>query len=59
MGIENQLSYAESCFIINAMEFYWSTFKKDTSLSAESLKDYRKIIDKYIKLENQILKLKF
>lgn len=58
METDNQLTYAESCFIVNAMEFYWSTFKKETSLSEESLRDYRKIIDKYIKLESQILKLK-
>ena len=54
----DRITYAESCFIVNALEYYWATFKKETSLSEESLNDYRKIIDKYCKLENQIMDLR-
>ena len=54
----DRLTYADSCFIVNAMEFYWATFKKETTLSEESLRDFRKIINKYCKLENQILELR-
>ena len=56
--VNDRLTYADSCFIVNALEYYWATFKKETSLSEESLNDYRKIIDKYCKLENQIMDLR-
>lgn len=55
---DDRINYSESCFIVNAMEYYLGAFHKETKLSEESLRDYRKIIDKYCKLENQILELR-
>ena len=58
-GFKNdRITYADSCFIVNAMEYYLGAFHKETKLREESLKDYRNIIDKYCKLENQILELR-
>ena len=54
----DRITYPESCFIVNALEYYWATFKRETTLSQESLQDYRRIIEKYCKLEDQILNLR-
>lgn len=62
MEIENyyndRINYQESCFIINAMNYYLAAFKSKTDMSEESLEYYNKIIQKYTKLENQIMKLR-
>lgn len=62
MEIENyyndRINYQESCFIVNAMNYYLSAFKSKTDISEESLEYYNKIIQKYTKLENQIMKLR-
>lgn len=55
---DDRITYADSCFIVNAMEYYLGAFHKETQLSEASLKDYRNIIDKYCKLENQIMNLR-
>lgn len=54
----SRISYQESCFIVNAMNYYVANFLKNTKLSKESKDYYNKIIDKYCKLENQILDLR-
>ena len=56
--MDDRLSYSESSFIVNAMNYYLGEFHKNTKLSNDSLNDYKKIIEKYEKLENQILKLR-
>lgn len=62
MELENyhndRLNYQESCFIVNAMNYYLSAFKSKTDMSEESLDYYKKIIEKYTKLENQIIDLR-
>lgn len=55
--MENKINYQESCFIVNAMNYYIKEFNKNTQLSKESSDYYNKIIYKYCKLEPQILKL--
>ncbi len=54
---DTHISYNESCFIVNAIDFYIANFKSQTSLSKESLNDYMNIKTKYEKLEPQILNL--
>lgn len=62
MRIENyyddRINYQESCFIVNAMNYYVANFMKDTKLSKESAEYYNKIIKKYTALENQIMDLR-
>lgn len=55
---DNMINYQESCFIVNAMNYYMANFKENTKLSKESLDYYNNIINKYCKLENKILQLK-
>lgn len=54
---ENKINYQESCFIVNAMNYYIANFQANTQLSEESMQYYNNIITKYCKLENQILQL--
>lgn len=54
----DRITYQESCFIVNAMNYYIKDFKEKTLLSEASLKYYGEIIDKYCKLENQIMDLR-
>lgn len=62
MEIENyhndRIDYPESCFIINAMNYYLGEFKSKTEMGEGSLEYYKKIIEKYTKLENQIMDLR-
>jgi hypothetical protein len=62
MRLENfskdRINYQESCFIVNAMNFYIEQFKENTELSKESRQYYNSIIEKYIKLENDIMNLR-
>jgi hypothetical protein len=62
MRLENfskdRINYQESCFIVNAMNFYIAQFKENTELSKESRQYYNSIIEKYIKLENDIMNLR-
>lgn len=53
----NKINYQESCFIVNAMNYYVGAFKSKNLLSKDELKYYDNIINKYCKLESQILKL--
>lgn len=55
---DNRINYQESCFIVNAMNYYMANFKENTKLSQESRDYYNNIINKYCKLENKILQLK-
>lgn len=55
---DNRINYQESCFIVNAMNYYIANFKENTKLSQESRDYYNNIINKYCKLENKILQLK-
>lgn len=55
---DDRINYQESCFIVNAMNYYLGAFKNKTQISKESLEDYKKIIEKYMKLENQIMDLR-
>lgn len=55
---DDRINYQESCFIVNAMNYYIKDFHEKTLLSDESLEYYNKIIDKYCKLENQIMNLR-
>lgn len=55
---DDRINYPESCFIVNAMNYYVGAFHKNTQLSEEAIEYYNKIIDKYCKLENQILELR-
>lgn len=55
---DDRLNYQESCFIVNAMSYYLAAFKSKTDMSEEALKYYKKIIEKYTKLENQIMDLR-
>ena len=54
----DRINYSESCFIVNAMNYYVGAFHKNTQLSEEAIEYYNKIITKYCKLENQILNLR-
>ena len=54
---KNSINYQESCFIVNAMDYYIKDLRQKTNLSIESIKYYNDIIKKYCQLENQILKL--
>ena len=56
--MKKSLNYQDTCFIVNAMEYYLANFKDKTNLSKESLDYYREIIKTFEKLENQILNLK-
>lgn len=62
MRLENfskdRINYQESCFIVNAMNFYIAQFKENTELNKESRQYYNSIIEKYIKLENDIMNLR-
>lgn len=55
---DDRINYQESCFIVNAMNYYTSNFLSNTKLSQESKEYYNKIINKYCQLENQILNLR-
>lgn len=55
---KNRINYQESCFIVNAMNYYIANFQTNTQLSKESMQYYNDIITKYCKLENQILQLR-
>lgn len=55
---KDRINYQESCFIVNAMDFYIANFKATTNLSEEAIKYYKDIIKKYCKLENQIMNLR-
>lgn len=55
---DDRINYQESCFIVNAMNYYLALFKSKTDMSEESLDYYNKIIEKYTKLENQIMNLR-
>lgn len=55
---DNRINYQESCFIVNAMNYYMANFKENTKLSQESKDYYNNIINKYCKLENKILDLR-
>ena len=55
--MKNKISYQESCFIVNAMNYYIGAFKSKNLLNKDELKYYDNIINKYCKLEPQILKL--
>ena len=55
---DKRISYNESCFIINAMNYYLAKFKMgECKLSKKSIEEYENIIRKYEKLEKQILSL--
>ena len=54
----DRINYSESCFIVNAMNFYVEAFHKNTKISEEAREYHNKIIDKYCKLENQIMNLR-
>lgn len=57
--MDDRLNYQESCFIINAMNYYLASFKiHECNLFKESIEKYENIIKKYEKLENQILNLR-
>ena len=55
--MKKSLTYQDTSFIVNAMEYYLATFKGKTAISKESLNYYREIINTFEKLENQILEL--
>ena len=55
---DDRINYSESCFIVNAMNYYVGAFHKNTEISKEAREYHNKIIDKYCKLENQILELR-
>lgn len=55
---DDRINYQESCFIVNAMNYYASAFHENTQLSKEAKEYHNKIIDKYCKLEEQILNLR-
>lgn len=55
---DDRINFQESCFIVNAMNYYLALFKSKTDMSEESLDYYNKIIEKYTKLENQIMNLR-
>lgn len=55
---DDRINFQESCFIVNAMNYYLGAFKNKTQISKESLEYYKKIIEKYTKLENQIMDLR-
>ena len=55
---DDRINYQESCFIVNAMNFYLGAFKSKTDMSEESLDYYKRVINKYTKLENQIMDLR-
>ena len=55
---EDRITYQESCFIVNAMNYYEKAFHENTQLSKEAREYHNKIIDKYCKLEDQILNLR-
>ena len=54
--MKKSLTYQDTSFIVNAMEYYLAAFKEQTTISKESL-DYREIINTFEKLEKQILQL--
>ena len=57
--MNDRITYNESCFIINAMNYYLARFKShECKLSDKAIQQYQNIIDKYEKLENQILNLR-
>lgn len=56
--MNDRITYNESCFIVNAIDYYIASFKSNTAMSKESLNDYMNIKSKYEKLENQILNLR-
>lgn len=55
--MKKSLSYQDTSFIVNAMEYYLANFKSKTAISKESLAYYREIINTFEKLEKQILQL--
>lgn len=55
---DDRINYQESCFIVNAMSYYLAAFKSQTHMCGNSIKYYNKIIEKYTKLENQIMDLR-
>ena len=56
--LEDRISYNESCFIVNAMNFYIDNCYEKAILNETDIKYYKNIIEKYTKLENDILKLR-
>lgn len=55
--MKKSLTYQDTSFIVNAMEYYLADFKGRTAISKESLDYYREIINTFEKLEKQILQL--
>lgn len=55
--MKKSLSYQDTSFIVNAMEYYLAAFKEQTTMGKESLDYYREIINTFEKLEKQILQL--
>lgn len=53
---KDRISYNESCFIVNAMNFYIGNFK--AILNKSDIQYCNDIVKKYEKLENDILKLR-
>jgi len=57
--MKDRLDYSESSFIVNAMEYYLANFKAQLEgFTKEDMDYYSSIIDKYRKLEGQILNLR-
>ena len=56
--LEDRISYNESCFIVNAMNFYIGNCYEKAILNENDIKYYKDIVGKYEKLENDILKLR-
>lgn len=55
--MKKYLTYQDTSFIVNAMNYYLTDFKSKTNLSKESMDYYQSIIDTFEKLENDILNL--
>lgn len=55
--MKKSLTYQDTSFIVNAMEYYLADFKGRTAISKDSLNYYREIINTFEKLEGQILQL--
>lgn len=55
--MKKYLTYQDTSFIVNAMNYYLADFKSKTNLSKESVDYYQSIIDTFEKLEKDILNL--
>lgn len=55
--MKKSLTYQDTSFIVNSMNYYLADFKSKTQLSEEALLYYKSIINTFEKLENDILTL--